>query len=129
MYYIGWVHRFAAPAYTQHQKDIAAKNHLRSIYTPQAVLDGKDWPRWGGKPESREPAKAAIAFKQTGNDPFDASVVPTSPGVNWCRPENTKRAIQRHKSLCCAASPPRPATCARSIWWYLVPKQAKSCGG
>ena len=52
--YIGWVDRFAAPAYTQRQRDIAAKNNLRSIYTPQAVLDGKDWPRWGGKPEGKE---------------------------------------------------------------------------
>ena len=45
--YIGWVDRFAAPSYTNRQRDIAAKNNLRSIYTPQAVLDGKDWPNWG----------------------------------------------------------------------------------
>ena len=84
--YIGWVDRFAAPAYTQRQKDIAAKNNLRSIYTPQAVLDGKDWPRWGGKPEGKEPAKAAIALKQIGTDQFEASVTPVSgstPGANW----------------------------------------------
>ena len=81
--YIGWVDRFATPAYTQRQKDIAAKNNLRSIYTPQAVLDGKDWPRWGGKPEAKEPARATIALKQLGTDQFEASVVPTSPGANW----------------------------------------------
>lgn len=74
--YIGWVDRFAAPAYTDRQKDIAAKNNLRSIYTPQAVLDGQDWARWGGKPENKELAKAAISLKQLGTDQFEASVTP-----------------------------------------------------
>ena len=72
--YIGWVDRFASPAYTQRQRDIAAKNNLRSIYTPQAVLDGKDWPRWGSKPEGKDPARASIALKQLGADQFEASV-------------------------------------------------------
>ncbi|MGH8858585.1 MAG: DUF1223 domain-containing protein, partial [Polaromonas sp.] len=59
--YIGWVDRFAAPAYTARQREIAARNNLRSIYTPQAVLNGRDlsnWSRWGGPPSSREPARA-----------------------------------------------------------------------
>ena len=84
--YIGWVDRFAAPAYTQRQQGIAAKNNLRSIYTPQAVLDGKDWPRWGGKPENKEPARASIALRQLGADQFEASVMPLpalQPASNW----------------------------------------------
>jgi hypothetical protein len=81
--YIGWVDRFAAPAYTQRQRDIAAKNNLRSIYTPQAVLDGKDWPRWGTKPNNQEPAKANITLKQLGADQFEASVTPVAAGSNW----------------------------------------------
>ena len=81
--YIGWTDRFAAPAYTSRQREIAAKNNLRSIYTPQAVLDGKDWPRWGGKPENNEPTKAAISLKQLGTDQFEASVTPVAPTSNW----------------------------------------------
>ena len=81
--YIGWVDRFAAPAYTNRQKGVAARNNLRSIYTPQAVLDGKDWPRWGGKPENKELARAAISLKQLGTDQFEASVVPTTQATNW----------------------------------------------
>ena len=83
--YIGWVDRFAAPSYTNRQRDIAAKNNLRSIYTPQAVLDGKDWPRWGGKPEAKETAKAAISLKQLGIDQFEASVtpLPALQAGNW----------------------------------------------
>ncbi|MBC7611165.1 MAG: DUF1223 domain-containing protein [Polaromonas sp.] len=74
--YIGWVDRFAAPAYTNRQRDVAAKNNLRSIYTPQAVLNGKDWPNWGSQPASKEPARASIALKQLGTDQFEASVTP-----------------------------------------------------
>ena len=81
--YIGWVDRFAAPAHTSRQRDIAARNNLRSIYTPQAVLDGKDWPRWGGKPENKEAAKAALSLKQLGTDHFEASVMPVAPTTNW----------------------------------------------
>ena len=74
--YIGWVDRFAAPAYTQRQKDVAARNGLRSIYTPQAVLNGKDWPNWGSQPAGKEPARAGIVVKQLGTDQFEASVTP-----------------------------------------------------
>ena len=81
--YIGWTDRFAAPAFTNRQTGIAAKNNLRSIYTPQAVLDGKDWPRWGGKPENNKSAKATISLKQLGTDQFEASVMPLAPTTNW----------------------------------------------
>ena len=81
--YIGWVDRFAAPAYTQRQWDIAAKNSLGSIYTPQVVRDGKDWPRWGGAVASQEPARASIVLKQLGVDQYEASVTPVSPTARW----------------------------------------------
>ena len=74
--YIGWVDRFAAPAYTQRQREIAVRNNLRSIYTPQAVLNGRDWPSWGGLPKANEPARARITLKQLGIDQFEASVMP-----------------------------------------------------
>ena len=76
--YIGWVDRFAAPSHTNRQRDVAAKNNLRSIYTPQAVLNGKDWPNWGSKPTANEPARASIALTQLGTDQFEASVIPVS---------------------------------------------------
>lgn len=76
--YIGWVDRFAAPSYTNRQRDVAAKNNLRSIYTPQAVLNGKDWPNWGSRPTASEPARASIALMQSGSDQFEASVTPVA---------------------------------------------------
>ena len=79
---LGWVDRFAAPAYTGRQREIAAKNRLRSIYTPQAVLNGKDWSRWGGLPHSQEPARAHITLQQLGADHFEASVTPVAGAQN-----------------------------------------------
>ena len=74
--HIGWVDRFAAPAYTHRQREVAARNNLRSIYTPQAVLNGKDWPNWSGQPQATEPAKVSITLKPIGADQFEASVMP-----------------------------------------------------
>jgi len=44
--YIGWVDRFATQANTARQNEVARANHLNTIYTPQIVRDGKDWPLW-----------------------------------------------------------------------------------
>ena len=75
--YIGWVDRFAAPAYTHRQREVAARNGQRNVYTPQAVLDGKDWSgwsRWSNQPAAKEPARASITVEQLGPDQFEASV-------------------------------------------------------
>ena len=77
--YIGWVDRFAAPAYTHRQREVAARNGQRNVYTPQAVLDGKDWSgwsRWSNQPAAKEPARASITVEQLGPDQFEASVSP-----------------------------------------------------
>jgi hypothetical protein len=80
--YIGWVDRFAAPAHTARQREIAGKNRQRSIYTPQVVLDGRDWPQWNSWTASvtgkREPARANIALKRLADDQFEATVTAAS---------------------------------------------------
>ena len=86
--YIGWVDRFAAPSYTQRQREVASKNNLRGIYTPQVVFNGKDWPEWYAttpKIPGQEVAKASVALKQVGVDQFEANVtpLPQMQGTNW----------------------------------------------
>lgn len=84
--YIGWVDRFAAPAYTSRQRQIAAWNSQRSIYTPQAVLNGADWRGWwNNQPTaSNTPAQAQITLKQLAPDQFEAVVQPTAGApANW----------------------------------------------
>ena len=76
--YIGWVDRFASPVYTERQRQIASWNRQRSIYTPQAVLNGQDWRDWQSAgntlPANMEPAHATIHLKQLGADQFEAVV-------------------------------------------------------
>lgn len=78
--HIGWVDRFAAPAHTSRQRQIAAWNQQRSIYTPQAVLNGADWRGWWNNkpPASATPAQAQIALKQLAPDQFEAQVLPSA---------------------------------------------------
>ena len=44
--YIGWTDRFAKPENTQRQRDVARTNRLRTIYTPQVVVNGRDFRHW-----------------------------------------------------------------------------------
>ncbi len=89
--YIGWVDRFATAANTQRQRELANTNRLSSIYTPQLVRDGRDWPGWRGTrpaqvvpPPSGNPARAAIALQQTdGADQFTARVTPGEGVGAW----------------------------------------------
>ena len=83
--YIGWTDRFATPAHTQRQKQISAWNKQNGIYTPQMVLNGKDWRGWGGVgpfnasiPVSRELARSSISLQQIGVDQFEATVSPVA---------------------------------------------------
>lgn len=66
--YIGWVDRFASPAHITRQRKIASLNRLTSIYTPQAVRDGRDWPDWhravaSSLGTSKEPALVRIQIR------------------------------------------------------------------
>jgi len=89
--YIGWVDRFASPAYTTRQRQIAALNGQSGIYTPQVVRNGRDWRDWrdwGPVPLSMERARAALAVKRIGRDAegdqFEAMVTPEGgASANW----------------------------------------------
>ncbi len=82
--YIGWVDRFASPAYTSRQRQVAVQNGQNGIYTPQAVLNGRDWRNWGRLPANQEPAGANISLKQVAPDQFEALVTPVAgPSSNW----------------------------------------------
>lgn len=44
--YIGWRDPYSSSQYTNRQKEIAWRNRLRTIYTPQMVLQGEDFRSW-----------------------------------------------------------------------------------
>jgi hypothetical protein len=44
--YIGWKDPFAQAAFTRRQHDSAAQGGTRTVYTPQVVVDRRDFPGW-----------------------------------------------------------------------------------
>lgn len=81
--YIGWVDRFATPAHTLRQRQIAARNGLRSIYTPQVVRHGQDWRDWSSALDAGAAARANLVVRRTGPDAFEAVVTPRDPQARW----------------------------------------------
>jgi hypothetical protein len=82
--YIGWVDRFASPAYTDRQRQIASRNGQSGIYTPQLVRNGEDWRDYaralGG---AAEPARARIEMRNGDADAFEALVKPAEDVAAW----------------------------------------------
>ena len=71
--YIGWKDRFAKPEFSQRQRLIADRNQASFIYTPQFVLNGRDfrhaWKKGGLDERLKEinanPAGVKIRLEQT----------------------------------------------------------------
>ncbi|HSV52204.1 MAG TPA: DUF1223 domain-containing protein [Burkholderiaceae bacterium] len=82
--YIGWIDRFAAPAHTARQKQIAAANNQRGIYTPQLVRNGQDWRDYGrALAPGTDPSRASINLQRVAGDAFDATVTPAAGVGVW----------------------------------------------
>jgi hypothetical protein len=80
---LGWVDRFASPAHTARQKQVASSNGLSGIYTPQVVRNGRDWRDFTRPAVASEPARARIAIQRSPSDAFEASVAPLDAGARW----------------------------------------------
>ena len=80
--YIGWVDRFASPAHTARQKQVALQNRLSNIYTPQLVRNGQDWRDDGRGIGGGEPARARISLR-SADDTFEAVVTPGDGVGTW----------------------------------------------
>lgn len=81
--YIGWVDRFASPAHTTRQRQVARWNHQSGIYTPQLVRNGQDWRDASRALGSGEPARARIVVQRSGDDAFEAQVTPAEGVGAW----------------------------------------------
>ena len=53
---LGWPDRFATPANTERQHQLARTSGSSYVYTPQVLLNGRDWRSWGGVAPARLPA-------------------------------------------------------------------------
>jgi hypothetical protein len=81
---LGWVDRFALTAATARQRELAAANNLRSIYTPQLVRNGQDWRDFDAALLTKgEPAGVTIRLVQSAPDLVEATVTPATAGKPW----------------------------------------------
>ncbi len=69
---LGWTDRFASPRWTDRQRAVASANKSMLVYTPQVVLQGRDFSAWrkGGverviADEHAKPARAQIGLAAT----------------------------------------------------------------
>ena len=83
--YIGWTDRFAAPSYTQRQRELSARTSLTSIYTPQIAKNGLTVRGYDVKNAvaSSEAALANIELQQTEANRFEAKIAPALAGAAW----------------------------------------------
>ena len=64
---LGWPDRFATPATTERQHQLAQTSGSTYVYTPQVVLNGRDWRQWSGMTPAKLPtSKLALALKRDG---------------------------------------------------------------
>jgi hypothetical protein len=82
--YIGWVDRFATAANNARQRELAAVNQLRSIYTPQVVRNSRDWRDYSRATEAGPVAQVNIQLQRSNNhDRFEARVEPKGAVRQW----------------------------------------------
>ena len=81
--YIGWKDPFAKREFSARQRELAALQRLSFVYTPQVLVQGKDFRSWGGAAFDEalarinaRPAQAAIALSLSGPGPdgFEVAV-------------------------------------------------------
>jgi len=79
---LGWPDRFASPAYTQRQRDYAARLGQDSVYTPEFVVDGAEFRGWfHGEPLPHAAAKGGELRISFGDGKFSGSYAPAGGGT------------------------------------------------
>ena len=81
--YIGWVDRFASPAYTTRQRQLATLDGRGNIYTPQLVRNGQDWRDYPKALGGGEAARARVAVDMAADGSFEAVVTPLEGVGTW----------------------------------------------
>ncbi|MBC7604375.1 MAG: DUF1223 domain-containing protein [Ramlibacter sp.] len=81
--YIGWVDRFAAPAYTSRQRQVSSQSGQSGVYTPQLIRNGRDSRDYSSATRSSDSAKARIVLQRNDKDAFEATVTPAEDVTSW----------------------------------------------
>jgi hypothetical protein len=81
---LGWPDRFAKSAYTERQRNYAAKLGQDSVYTPEFVVNGREWRGWfhgGTNPETRETEGRLVLKIDPQGRTFSADYQPAAPAA------------------------------------------------
>ena len=61
--HLGWRDRFASPAHTARQYALQAGSGARFVYTPQVLVNGRDWPGWRHSDTLPGASASAVALR------------------------------------------------------------------
>lgn len=73
---LGWKDRFADPAFTARQAQGHTRTGAKFSYTPQVLVNGRDWRRWPELPAHRPPAVVQVLLKRAQDDRVSVQVLP-----------------------------------------------------
>lgn len=73
---LGWRDRFASPRHTERQLQTQQHSGARFAYTPQVLVDGRDWRRWPALPSPGTAAPVRLSLQRDEAGAVDARVQP-----------------------------------------------------
>jgi hypothetical protein len=62
--HLGWRDRFAAPAYTERQRELMRPSGSKYVYTPQVLVNGADWRQWPSLPAAKPVQAPTLALRR-----------------------------------------------------------------
>jgi hypothetical protein len=73
---LGWKDRFASPAFTARQQQGLAHSGARFAFTPQIIVNGRDWRGSSVPPASTTPAVVALKLQRAAADQVKVELQP-----------------------------------------------------
>ncbi len=64
---LGWRDRFGSARHAQRQAQLQAQSGVGFSYTPQVLVDGRDWRRWPALPPAASAGRATLALQREGD--------------------------------------------------------------
>ncbi len=95
---LGWKDRFGDPRFSQRQAAQRAHSGARFEYTPQLLLNGRDWKRSAVLPKATRDAVVAISLQRQGDEAVLATVqalrgAPPQLGLWWAALEDGHASV------------------------------------
>ncbi|WP_395700932.1 DUF1223 domain-containing protein [Aquabacterium sp.] len=90
---LGWKDRFGSPQFTQRQARQQASSGAGFSYTPQVLVNGRDWRRWPGLPAPGSTAAVQIRLQREDDQQVAVQVTPLAGAPDrlaawWARLED-----------------------------------------